>query len=204
MWADPELLLRVVDERLIHNLPSKYTAQDVWTTLFPEEVVGLPCTDFIIQTVLPRPRDIIFLVREAVGIAFNRGHSKVLPDDLLESRQRYSEYVFRSILKEDSPVKGKLENVLYEFAGASREVRKLEIEVRMAAAGVQNGDVGFYIDLLCDVGFLSIETTDGFKFPRDEGERQTMREVAKRLAAARNGDELFQISPAFYQVLQID
>ena len=62
--------------------------------------------------------------KAAVNIAINRGHDQVLPDDLLSAREQYSQYAFNSILKEDDPVKGKLEAVLYEFAGTGKQLLK--------------------------------------------------------------------------------
>ena len=153
VWDDRELLLRVVGERLIQGAPKSYVVEDVWSNLFPAEVVGVSPSEFICRTVLPRPRDVIYLVKEAIGIAINRGHSSVLEEDLLEARERYSEFVFRSILAEDDPQKGKLEAVLYEFAGAGRNISRIDVENRMAEAGVDGSDTRFYINLLCGIGF---------------------------------------------------
>lgn len=76
---------------------------------------------------------------------------------------------------------------------------------RVSRAGVDVADVDFYLDLLCDVSFLAIQTTNGFRFASDEGDRQMLRGVARTLAKDRNwGEESYEINPAFYQVLQIE
>jgi len=124
---------------------------------------------------------------------------------LFQAREQYSQWAFESIIKEDDPKKGKLQDVLYEFAGAEKHVSKSEIQRRMALVEVKGQDVEFYIDLLCDIGFLAIETNNGFRNSRHEGERYSMREVARRRAQDDNKrDELFEINAAFYQVLQIE
>ena len=203
-WDDQELLLRVLEERMLHGAPRQRIAADVWAELFPAEVVGVTCPEFMLRTVLPRPRDLIHLVKAAVSSAINRGREKVSQDDFLAAREQYSQYAFHSILKEDDPGKGKLEEVLYEFAGATTKLNRKEIESRFALAGVENKDVDFYLDLLCDISFLGIETTTGFRYSGDEEERRTLRNIAKVLASKNDRNEEFAINPAFYQVLQIE
>ena len=203
-WNDQELLLRVLEERMLHGAPRERKAAEVWAALFPEEVAGVTSTEFILRTVLPRPRDLIHLVKAAVSNAINRGHEKVYPDDLLVAREQYSQYAFNSILKEDDPSKGKLEEVLYEFAGAVREVSREGIESRFALAGVEGEDVDFYLDLLCDINFLGIETSIGFRYARDEEERRILRRMAMVISSKGARNEAFAINPAFYQVLQIE
>ena len=203
-WDDQELLLRVLEERMLYGAPRQRIAADVWDNLFPAEVVGVTCPTFMLRTVLPRPRDLIHFVKAAVSRAINRGSAKVSQDDFLAAREQYSQYAFDSILKEDDPGKGKLERVLYEFAGAAAELNWEEIESRFASAEVESGDVEFYLNLLCDISFLGIETTTGFRYSGHEEERRTLRNVAKVLAARNDRNERFAINPTFYQVLQIE
>ena len=203
LWNDRAQLLRVLDERLVYKLASKYTAENVWEAIFPSDVVGKSSPDFILDNVLPRPRDVIYLTREAMALAVNRGHDTVEPDDLIAAREKYSEYVFRSILKEDDPEKGKLEDVLFEFAGAVPRAARSDVEARMEDAGVDVGDREFYVDLLCDIGFLAVETAEGYAYTKNESERQMMRRVGQQLAKQRGEEEHFQISSAFHHVLGV-
>ena len=203
-WNDRELLLRVLEERMLYGTPKGYTAQHIWDELFPAEIVGVPSTDFILRTVLPRPRDLIHVTKAAVSNAINRGHNKIQEDDFLSARNQYSQYAFDSILKEDDPSKGKLEEVLYQFAGVGKILTKSDIEHRCHSAGVAISDIEFYLDLLCDISFLAIDSKTGFQFPKDEEERRTLRNVASTLAAQDGREEKFQINDTFYQVLQIE
>ena len=203
-WNDHQLLLRVLNERMLHGAPSGRTAIEIWDRLFPDNVVGVSAEKFILRTVLPRPRDLIHLVKAAVNNAIDGAHETIQPEHLLAARDQYSQYAFDSILKEDDPTKGNLENVLYEFLGAGSVVGKADIEERMRKARVGDSDMEFYLDLLCDINFLGIETTDGFRYARDEEHRRISRSLAKVLSSRGGCDERFQINPAFYQVLQIE
>lgn len=60
-------------------------------------------------------------VKASISSAVNRESKSVIPDDLLKARDQYSQYALDSILKENDPTGGKLEAVLYEFAGADSE-----------------------------------------------------------------------------------
>ena len=204
IWNDKEVLLRVLNQRLAYGLPTNFDSAQVWRELFPAEVVGLPVFEFLTANTLARPRDLIYLVKEAIASAVNRGHAAVTDDDLLEARRRYSEYAFRSLLAEDDPTKGHMEAVLYEFAGAKRILGEPEVRTRIEMAGVEGIEVPFYLDLLCDVTFLGIQTADGHRFCTDEGDRKMLREVALRLAQNESREQSYEINAAFYQVLQIE
>ena len=124
---------------------------------------------------------------------------------MLSAREKYSRYVFGSVLAEDDPQKKKLEEVLYEFAGAAKILPESEVRRRIEGAGVVGDDVEFYLGLLCDVNFLGVKTATGHAFAEDEKERRMLLEVAARLCVERGWDEVsFELNAAFYQALQIE
>ena len=203
-WNDQILLLRVLEERMLFGAPRTRSVTDVWSGMFPDSVVGVSAEEFILRTALPRPRDVIHLVKAAVSSAINRAHKLVQPDDLLSAREQYSRYAFDSILKEDDPTKGKLEPILYQFAGQAKNIDRKQIEDIFCSVGVDESDLEFYLDLLCDISFLGIETRDTYRYSINEEDRRSLRNVAKVIASRANRYEKFEINPAFYQVLQID
>ena len=203
-WNDRQLLVKVLNERMLHGAPNDRTAYEVWNHIFPEEVVGASAEQFIFRTILPHPRDLIHLVKVAVNNAINRAHETILPEELLAARDQYSQWALDSILKGDDPTKGKLESVLDQFLGAGRVLSKAEIKERMQKAEEADSDIEFYLDLLCDISFLGIEAIEDFHYARDEEHRQISRRLARVLSSREGRDERFQINPAFYQVLQID
>ncbi len=204
IWDDPEVLKRLIDHRLEFGSQATTDASDIWRQLFPKEVVGIDAWDFVMNTVLPRPRDVVYLMREAIDGAINRGHYAVTEQDFLDARDKYSEYAFRSVQAEDNPHKGMLESIMYEFAGCPKEITRSQIDARFGSAGVNSEDFDFYIDLLCDVNFLAIPTRSGYQYAKHEADRQVRRRVAAQVAKNKNQEESYQVSSAFWQVLQIE
>ena len=206
MYWDKDLLLKLLEQRFQYASEVNFEAADVWEQLMPSDVVGVPTTEFVTRTVLPRPRDIIYLVRSAIASAVNRGDASLQANDFLTARERYSEFVFKSVLAEDDPSKGKLEDVLFEFAGAPKLLTLSDVKSRLARGTVNPSEEEFYIDLLCDINFLGIEVRHGgYRYSRDEGERRMLRQVAQQISAnTATGEECYEINAAFHQVLQID
>lgn len=204
-WNDPDLLIRVINERFTHAGRPGITPDAIWSSAFPPLIEGVSPEEFIIGNTLPRPRDVIFMVKEAFAVAVNRNHDFVTEADMIVARKRYSNFVFGSILAEDDPLRDMMEAVLFEFAGAPRTLNESDVRDRIERAGVSGMDVDFYMTLLCDVNFLGILTANGYSFSDDENARRMLLGIATSLAFERGLDEVsFQIHPAFHDVLQVE
>ena len=203
-WEDSEMLLKIINQRLVRHAAEGTDAEQVWEALFPAEVDGVPVREFLLASTLPRPRDVIFFLRSAVSKATNRGHSTVMEHDLRDARSEYSHYAFEAVQAEDDPARGKLQEILYEFAVAGETIVTVPtIQTRLAQAGVAIQDTEDYINLLCDTGFLGISGSSGFVYPADEMERTHQRRLASLSARRANTDEVFEINPVFHPELQI-
>jgi hypothetical protein len=206
VWADHQLLLRIVEERLLVSLNHRGEERDVWADFFTSHVCGQSLKEFIERYTISRPRDVILLIKTAMADAVNRGHLRVEEEDFVSAREKYSQFAFDALLAEDDPEIGKLEEVLISFAGSPPVLTQRDVEDAIRRAGLVGNEVEHYLDLLCDVNFLGIGTLSGeFVFPWDERRRQTLRVVARRVAE-RHGEtqEQYQINPAFFPVLQIE
>src|SRR5258708_34820133 len=56
-WNDPELLLRVIEERFIKAGVVIESKNEIWDKFFPERIDGIQIRDYLVQAVFPRPRD---------------------------------------------------------------------------------------------------------------------------------------------------
>lgn len=203
-WDDAELMMRVVDNRLSYSLDETVPPPMIWDRYFTPTVLGQSTRTYIGQHVIPRPRDAIYFVREAIAQAVNRGHAKVQSDDIIAASREYSQYAFDALLVEDDPRSSKLEGVLYEFAGAPQVLSLGEVEKRIAAAGVEMDRAERYFDMLLDTNFLGIANAAGkFEYPIDESRRKTFQRVAKQIAINRGITQTFEVNKVFWPILQI-
>ena len=203
-WEDPEMLMRVLDERMIEAMGREVSADVIWNALFPEFAAGNPVRQFIADTVLPRPRDAIFMLRECIAEAVNKGHQTVHEQDLYAARRQYSEFAFKSILVEDDPRRSDLEAILVEFAVAKEIMIRSDVVDILKKAGVVEGDIEFYMNLLVELDFLGVVTPDGVRYAKDESERELLIKVARSAASHREPyEELYSVHRAFHDVLQI-
>ena len=204
VWSDPELLIRVLNERLVQGRSRDARPEDVWDKFFPADVRGLPAHQFITQRCLPRPRDVLVLTKQAVRLAVERSHPAIMRDDVESAYEEYSRYVLESVSAEDDPRRGQLENILYELAGAPSILPESEIRACIAAAGVTANDTDFYLELLCDVNVLGIRSPSEYVFPNDEDHRHYLMRIGKVLAQRHGWGELsYRVHPAFHPALEI-
>ena len=198
------MIMRVLDERMVEAMNREVEAEAIWNTLFPEFADGKPARQFIADTVLPRPRDAIFMLRESIAEAINKGNEKVHEADLYAARHQYSEFAFRSILVEDDPRRSNLEAILVQFSQATVEIRRSEILSLLREADVPEDDVEFYMNFLVELGVLGVVTPSGVRYARDEADRELLVKLARSAASRREPyEELYSVNPAFHDVLQI-
>ncbi len=204
-WRDPDMIMRVLDERMVEAMDREVEADTIWNTLFPEFADGKPARQFIADTVLPRPRDAIFMLRECIAEAINKGHESVRDVDLYAARHQYSEFAFRSILVEDDPRRSNLEAILVQFSQTNAEMRRSGIVSLLREADVPEDGVEFYMNFLVELGFLGVVTPLGVSYARDESDREFLVKLARSAASRREPyEELYSVNQAFHDVLQIE
>ena len=203
-WDDPLLLLRVIEERFISN-ESFSSRGDIWKTYFCPTVRGVETKDFIIQNIIPRPRDIIYVVRTALANAINHKNALIEEEDIIDAQKKYSQYALNSLLVENGISLENFENLLYEFAGMPEIVNENEIYNIMKKCSIPLGEEKNILDLLCDRTFIGreIESNDfRFQYNTDDSKKY---EVMSRKTAENSIDKLkrFKINKAFHSYLEI-
>lgn len=203
-WSDPELLLRVLEERVL--VSSRASNQDeVWSKYFCDDVMGVPIKEYLINYIIPRPRDLIYLCRAALEHAINRRHTRVEEVDILEAQRKYSQYVLESLLVENSIQINVLESFLYEFVGASEIADSNFVLKAMKNCDIAEDKFDFVIELLCDLTFLGREVDEGrFKFSHNEDEKEKLKAMARKTIEKRKNKTMrFRIHNAFHSYLEI-
>jgi len=172
-WNDPELLFRVIEERYEAYEASHEGAAgaELWSLYFCRTVKGIPTKDYLIAKILPRPRDMVYLVKAAVSKAVNRRHSMVKEEDILDAETEYSQYALKSILVENGVTLPELESILYEFAGTAAIVTEQELRSTVLKVLGDKTRVDYAISHLIGLTFLGVETRDNqFDFVEDYSE----------------------------------
>ena len=203
-WDDPLLLLRVIEERFISN-ESFASRGDIWKTYFCPIVRGVETKDFIVQNIIPRPRDIIYVVKTALANAVNHKHKVIEEADIVDAQNKYSQYALDSLSVENGISLENFENLIYEFIGMSEIVNENEIRSAMKKCLIPLEKEKITLDLLCDRTFIGREVnSDDFRFQYDDDDSKKY-EVMSRNTAESRSDKLkrFKINKAFHSYLEI-
>ena len=200
LWEDPEILLRVIEERIDSSGKT-----DVWTKYFCKSIERVGVKDYIINNIIPRPRDIVYLIKVALNNAVSRKHSKIESSDITDAQSAYSKYALDTLVTESGNQIKDIENFLYEFAGCSELLTYSEIVEIIKGSNIQIDLADKVIDDLCSLSFLGIEIENGdFAFIRNEDDLKRYRVMAKRIAVAREDKQRrFKIHKAFHAFLGI-
>jgi len=203
-WNDPELLLRIIEERFVASHAGNVQPHEMWTRYFCPTVKGNGTKDYLLSRILPRPRDLVFFVKAAIGNAVNRGHTRVEEHDVLDAENQYSQYALDSIQVENGIGTRPLEAILYEFVGSSACQSEGQVNRVLFKAGVEASAIQRTIDQLCALTFLGVEVNEGdFRFADDPPEHRKNWVLARKLADKRDGFVRFRVNPAFWAFLEI-
>jgi len=204
-WEDPETLLRVLEERFIASSTEISTPNDVWSRYFCASVTGIPTRSYLTKYILPRPRDLIYLSKDAIAQAVNRRHTKVEEEDILEAQKKYSQYALDSIVVENSIQVEALEALLYEFVGREEIIVHNDILAAMQVCDIPDDKLDDVVELLCDLTFLGREVESGrFEFLYNEENKTKFQVMArKRVEGSADRVERFRINEAFHAYLEI-
>ena len=204
IWDDPDTLIRVLEERFIAS-STQITTNDIWIRYFCSSVKGIGAKTYLTKYILPRPRDLIYLAKEAQHKAANRGHSKIEESDILDAMKKYSQFALDSIIVENSIQVTQLEELLYEFVGMTEIITKTDILSSMKKCDIDESELGHIIDILCNLTFIGLEVEpDRFVFLYNEEEEMKIKAMARK-TVEKQADriERFKINDAFHSYLEI-
>ena len=202
-WDDTELLCRVIEERFSSSFNPPVNSDVLWKEYFCPTVNEMPTRKYITQAILKRPRDIIFLVNEAVTTAINRKRIRIEEEDILKAEKQYSQYAFDSVKVENTLPDINLENVIYEFVGRPAVLTKSEVLECLRTASITEKMIEPTIDVLHDLTFLGLEIEQGKFVYSDAPEESRKNKILARGFTEEKGQEgRFQIHKAFRAFLE--
>jgi Cdc6-like AAA superfamily ATPase len=203
-WSDPLLLQRVIEERFTSSLGGTFVPEGIWQRFFVPTIEGVPTKDYIVSRIIPRPRDVIYLCKNALSHAINHRHTRIEEGDILQAEVDYSAYAFESLKDETGAQFGEIEELLYEFVGAGAIVTRDDIKNFIKRANISEERTDYAIELLCDSTFLGLETRPGsFEFLYEMPKKRVFQKLAQTVAEQR-GEQRFMINIPFHSYLEIN
>ncbi|MGW2055575.1 P-loop ATPase, Sll1717 family [Streptomyces sp. NPDC001840] len=206
-WNQPELLKRVMDERYLSVRPKGTSPDELWEQYFCSNVDGVPTLDYILSTILHRPRDLVFFCKAAVFNAANSRHLAVEESDIKEAKKNYSKFALDALLVEYGSTMSYLGDMVYEFAGCPSIMLKSEIlEIIQSIPGLADEDeAGRCLEGLLKISFLGVEVRDGiFAYPDRADDLRKAKILARNASRRRKGEERLEFHPAYRDFLEIE
>ena len=201
-WNDPILLQRIIEKRFSSSLSEEDT-NNVWEKYFIPQIKGRPTKDYLVKRIIPRPRDIIFLCKNALDNAINHQNAIIDEDDILKAEASYSEMAFNSLLAETETQFDGVEDLLYEFAGGNQIITKTDIQKMISKINIPASKLDSAIELLIVSTFLGLETDiNVFEFVYEENRMKVIQKLARRIAE-QTGVERYKINIPFHIYLEI-
>jgi hypothetical protein len=198
-WEDPELLIRVIEERYVAFRGPGSAPDSLWHDYFCPTVRGITARSYLTWRVLPRPRDLIQFVNAILAAAVNRRHGRVEEADVLTAEAQYSQFAHSVMAIENDLESGLLEEAVFCLAGGSAVLTEAEIA---SAMGARWSEMLLLQLLQCQ--FLGIETRPGhFEHSDDPHLLARNRALGKTFAQQRGEDARYRIHPAYRPYLEI-
>ncbi len=200
-WDDEEILLRVIEERIQNG-----DNVDVWAKYFCKTVNQKDVKKFITSNIIPRPRDIITLIKQALGNAVSRKHILIEEKDLVDSLTEYSTFALNALMTELLPAYPQIGDFFYELSAESEIIKRSTLNLAMENVGIPDENRDSLIRLLCKMSFLGVEIKkDIFEFSYNEDQFRKYDAIARKNIIRNNViDCRYKIHKAFHVELMIE
>ncbi|MEU7292289.1 hypothetical protein AB0A76_03625 [Streptomyces exfoliatus] len=206
-WNQPELLKRVMEERYLASRPTGTSPEELWKRFFCEQVDGRPTLEHILSVILPRPRDLVFFCKAAVLNAANARHPVVEASDIREAEKSYSKFALDALIVEYGPTIRGLEDVIYEFTGSERVLRRSSV-LELIGGVLGDGDIRAMEDCLeglLQISFLGIEVREEeFAYPDRADDLRKSKVLARNFYRRTKREMRFQVHPAYQNFLDME
>ena len=203
-WPHRGKLLDILERRFLACSP-KLSIETIWDELFCRETAGVDTKDYLLDHVMPRPRDLIHVVHTAIDNCVGRGHLRIGPDDLQDAIKEYFQFLLANLFAEYGRYMPDLRELIRSFYGV--KYRQGRFQVWRTIRPYMRSDRGFMkiVEFLFRVSFIGIERQGRVKYAytNDEAER-LIPLMWLRLRWHYSKKTYFVIHPAFRAGLEID
>ena len=198
-WDDPELFKKLVLERIKSGSNLQGGFEEAWSAVFVPRVGVEHSFSYLLARTLMRPRDLLNLLHRAIEVAVNRGHSRVLEEDISQALKVYSEDMLATTSFELRDVFPTLGDPLYMFIGCPVTLEEDDVLLRLMDLGIDENQARSALGLLVWFGFLGVHDS------RQEDPRyayEVRYNTEKLVAAVRLHGAKYVVHPAFRDALE--
>jgi hypothetical protein len=205
IWGDHEQLKKVIETRFMRSVMDIKHPSEVWERYFVPTIRGISAWEYIGQRILPRPRDLIYLIKSALQFAVNRGRVRVEEKDFFDAEKQYSRFALDALIVEAGARIANIEDLLLQFVQSSEIITETDIAARLLAAQIRGEELENIISLFVELTFVGLELAPNrFEFLYDEQDERKFSVMARKTAdETTSGVRRFRIHPAFQAFLEI-
>jgi hypothetical protein len=198
-YDDHELFREIVSSRIKASTKLNADFSNLWANVFDTHIGTQDSFLFILERTLMRPRDLLNYLRMSVDIAINRGHSRVLQDDILKAEETYSNDILLAVSFEIRDVFPSVSEPLYGFIGCPTHMDIQQVLKILKETGFVDKDLDRVLRLIVWFGFLGVQS-DGQEIPTFI--YQARQNLEKLLAPVKQRHARLVIHPAFRKALE--
>ena len=203
-WRDRAQLIEILERRFM-ACSRDFRVESIWTDLFCDTIHGRSTRDYLLSHVMPRPRDLIYVVQTAIDHCVSRSHKRIESDDLLDALQDYYQFLLDNLFAEYGVYLPTLRELMNAFSGSRVRQNRFQIRNTIRPYAQSSGGFTRAIEFLFRVSFLGIERNVRVKFVYTNDEAQRLLPVLRlRLRWQYLRQTHFVIHPAFRAGLEIE
>ena len=203
-WRDPAQLIEILEKRFMacsHDL----SGNAIWTDLFCDTVHGQSTRDYLLSHVMPRPRDVIYVVQTAIDHCVSRSHKRIESVDLLDALKDYYQFLVDNLFAEYGVYIPSLRDLMNAFSGSRIRQNKLQLRRTIQPYAESSGGFTRAIEFLFRVSFIGIERNRKVKFVYTNDEAQRLIPVLRlRFRWHDFRRTRFVVHPAFRAGLELE
>lgn len=202
-WDDPDLLLRLVEERYAAQLDRPPEEDELWDRYFVSDVAGVPTKTYVLNRVLPRPRDLIFYCNSAIYSAINARRERVAEKDIEVADKEYSQFAVGSLRVENGITLRELDDVFLSLMGEPSIIDHDRL-VALLEGVLPTSKVIPTLDHLRVSSFLGTEVRAGeFRYVEHGVDLARADALARKHADRSVSPQRYQIHPAYRPYLEV-
>jgi len=135
-WSDPELLRKILYERLKHNFEDSKPFEEVWSMIAASHYESYETSQYIIDRSFMRPRNMLKILNHCKGSAINLGHEKIEVEDIQRGMNNYLLDLIIDFDNEISDVIPEANGLIYHFEKEGRFYTEEELFLFMELYGI--------------------------------------------------------------------